>query len=133
MAILFETYEEDGVTPTFFETAREHEVVFRGVLAHIKSIHQEQLKDTDVDAPLDELLNDLSPYRAYGRFAIGDFVVGQQRDSAIINLADGIAENEALISFGNMATLSGFAAIFRYDIDDEQKPTFSKSELQMRA
>lgn len=128
---LFESYEEDGITPAYFRTAREHEAVFRGVLKHIKSVFAFMPREFDVEAPIDDLLEECSPRAAYGRFAVGDFLVGSRENSKLMIFAGDLSASEALVSFGSFATLSGAGAIYKYEVMEGDTPVFQKTVMQM--
>lgn len=131
---MFRQFEADGLTPAYFQTAREHEAVFRGILRHVKSVFPYVPEDFDVDAPIDELLARSDPRPAYGRFVVSEFVVGRREGSNLVDFVEkcygGMADNEALIAFGSIAMMSGASAAYRYEITSDETPMFVEAFME---
>jgi hypothetical protein len=127
---MLEQLEQDGITPVYFRTATEHEQVFRGVLKDVQA--RTGLAGTvKVDVPLEELLTQCYPRETYGRFVVADFLVGPREGSPTLGWVGGVALNESVIAYENVATLSGGGAIIKYAIAEDETVTLSSVVTQM--
>lgn len=117
-----ERYTPDSEEPNFFATAKEHEAVLRGILVHLKARFGFFPQDLDLDMPIEELLDLCDPRDAYGRFAISAFQVGPQEGSVWQ-----IADDEALIQFGDFAALSGVGGTVIYKVAPDQSIAYKET------
>lgn len=131
--MLFANYESDGLTPIFFQTAQENEAVFRGVLQHIKENSPHITGELDPQLPLEDLLTSVHPKDAYGRLAVYDFLHGPRENSSAGIFCGKIATDEAVLSFGSFATLSGAGAINKYAVEDDLSVRFKTTVLSARS
>ncbi|MBI4918675.1 hypothetical protein HY837_02005 [archaeon] len=100
----------------YFKTAKENELVFRGVLEDMKRNSNSLFsmrpgkfcipRDLDTTSSLEDLFKKYSEGNRYGKFTITDFTV---------------KDNEAVISFRDVAALSGGGSAWVYETKEGVK------------
>jgi hypothetical protein len=129
--MLYESYEDDGVTPLYWETARANEDTFRRVLRHVKLVSSLVPLQFDTEAPIDELLSSVNPANAVGRFAVGDFMVGPREKSAMNDMLSQkvgeLASNQAVISYGRYGPQHSAGGVHLYTVVNDEEMRFTKN------
>ena len=100
------------------QTASEHEAVFRNVLTDMRDNRRQRPmgcyvpEDLKVDLPLEEFFEMYSAGRRYGVFTICDFQIPQP--------------DKAIISFGDVACLSGGGAELEYLVREDDSVDYQR-------
>jgi len=91
----------------YFETARANEAVFRNILRNLAKGNRAYVpRNLETELPLEELFDKYSRGNRYGIFTITDFRIS--------------STGVAVISYEDIATLSGGGATLSYKISGEQ-------------
>lgn len=104
----------------YLDHARMHEEIFRNVL---KDINKNFVKEgIDLKAPLEEIFQKYSAGDRYGKWTILDFKRGPYNCHILQ-----INKNEAIISYQNIAILSGSGQIDKYLINPDDSVIYKST------